>query len=48
MLIFNFVTVGVVAFYKDFVELLYEFLEGHASITGKRLVNLIFFFCAVI
>jgi pimeloyl-ACP methyl ester carboxylesterase len=25
---------GVVAFYKDFVELLYEFLEGHASITA--------------
>ena len=29
------VTVGVVAFYKDFVESLYEFLEGHVSVTGK-------------
>ena len=43
------VTIGVVTFYKDFVESLYEFLEGHVSITGKTwllldLVNLIFYF----
>jgi uncharacterized membrane protein YccF (DUF307 family) len=47
------VTIGVVTFYKDFVESLYEFLEGNVSITGKTwllldLVNLIFYFWAVI
>ena len=46
------VTVGVVAFYKDFVESLYEFLEGHVSVTGKTwlllvLFNLIFYFLVI-
>lgn len=30
------VTTGVVSFYKDFVESLYELLGGTVSVTGKR------------
>jgi len=29
------IVAGVVLFYKDFVEFLYELLEGTASVTGK-------------
>ncbi|KAE8098622.1 hypothetical protein FH972_016668 [Carpinus fangiana] len=32
---------GVVAFYKDFVESLYEFLGGNASVTGKTWLLLV-------
>ena len=38
VLIYNFILcgiAGVITFYKDFVEFLYELLEGSASITGK-------------
>lgn len=46
---------GVVPFYKDFLESLYEFLDGNASITGMSTLvsslfsvnplSLILFFC---
>lgn len=33
------VIAGIVTFYKDFVESLYELLGGSASVTGKELVT---------
>ncbi|OAY65606.1 hypothetical protein ACMD2_05320 [Ananas comosus] len=33
---------GIVSFYRDFLEALYENLEGHASITGKKYALKIF------
>jgi hypothetical protein len=38
---FFYFNVGVVAFYKDFVESLYEFLGGNASVTGKTWLLLV-------
>lgn len=36
-----FFNVGVVTFYKEFVESLYEVLGGHASVTGKTWLLLV-------
>lgn len=41
MVLFFYFNVGVVAFYKDFVESLYEFLGGNASVTGKTWLLLV-------